>query len=63
VHRCQKEFDDISAEIKKEVERFEVNRSKDFKSIMIRYFEDQMAHQQQLIKYWESFLPSAKEIA
>lgn len=63
VLRCQKEFDEISAEIKKEVERFEVTRQKDFKATLIRYFEDQMAHQQQLIKYWESFIPAAKEIA
>lgn len=63
VYRCQKEFDDISTEIKKEVERFEANRKKDFKATIIRYLEDQMAHQQQLIKYWESFVPSAKEIA
>lgn len=48
VQRCQKEFDDISAEIKKEVERFDANRKKDFKATIIRYLEDQMAHQQQV---------------
>lgn len=62
VQRCQKEFDDISAEIKREMERFEMNRAKDFKATIIKYLEDQMAHQQQLIKYWESFVPAAKEI-
>jgi sorting nexin-1/2 len=49
VQRCQKEFDDISTEIKREVERFEINRAKDFKSTIIKYLEDQMAHQQQVI--------------
>ncbi|CAD7079738.1 unnamed protein product [Hermetia illucens] len=63
VQRCQKEFDDISSEIKREMERFEINRAKDFKATIIKYLEDQMAHQQQLIKYWEGFVPSAKEIA
>lgn len=63
VQRCQKEFDDISTEIKREMDRFEINRAKDFKATIIKYLEDQMAHQQQLIKYWEGFLPSAKEIA
>lgn len=63
VHRCQKEFDDISAEIKREIERFEGTRARDFKATIIKYLEDQMAHQQQLIKYWEAFIPTAKEIA
>ncbi|XP_055682655.1 sorting nexin-2 [Lutzomyia longipalpis] len=63
VQRCQKEFDDISAEIKREMERFEINRARDFKATIIKYLEDQMAHQQQLIKYWEAFIPSAREIA
>lgn len=48
VLRCQKEFDDISAEIKREMERFEINRAKDFKATVIKYLQDQMAHQQQV---------------
>lgn len=48
VQRCQQEFDEISQEIKKEMERFEVKRVRDFKSIIIKYLEDQMAHQQQV---------------
>jgi sorting nexin-1/2 len=48
VQRCQKEFDDISTEIKREVERFEINRAKDFKTTIVKYLEDQMAHQQQV---------------
>ncbi|CRL01630.1 CLUMA_CG014277, isoform A [Clunio marinus] len=63
VQRCQKEFDDISAEIKREMERFEINRAKDFKAAIIKYLQDQMAHQQQIMKYWEGYLPAAKEIA
>lgn len=30
------------------MERFEMHRIKDFKTNMIRYIEDQMAHQQQV---------------
>ncbi|GLH07323.1 Uncharacterized protein GBIM_12811 [Gryllus bimaculatus] len=63
VERCQEEFDNITKMIKKEMERFEVNRVKDFKSIIIQYLENLMTHQQQLIKYWEAFLPEAKAIA
>lgn len=48
VQRCQQEFDEISQEIKKEMERFEVKRIQDFKLIIIKYLEDQMAHQQQV---------------
>lgn len=48
VQRCQQEFDEISQEIKKEMERFDVKRVRDFKSIIIKYLEDQMAHQQQV---------------
>lgn len=62
VQRCQKEFDDISVEIKKEIERFEENKTQELKATIIKYLEDQMAHQQQLVKYWEAFTPSAKEI-
>lgn len=48
VQRCQQEFDKISQEIKKEMERFEVKRISEFKSIVVKYLEDQMAHQQQV---------------
>lgn len=63
VERCQEEFNNISKMIKKEMERFEVERVKDFKSVILKYLETQMSHQQQLIKYWEAFLPEAKAIA
>ncbi|ETN61087.1 sorting nexin [Anopheles darlingi] len=63
VQRCQKEFDNISTEIKKEMERFELARARDFKSTIIKYLEDQMAHQQQQMKYWEAIVPVARDIA
>ncbi|XP_063241314.1 sorting nexin-2 isoform X2 [Bacillus rossius redtenbacheri] len=63
VERGQEEFDNISKMIKKEMERFEANRVKDFKAIIINYLETLMTHQQQLIKYWEQYLPEAKAIA
>ncbi|XP_037958337.1 sorting nexin-2 [Teleopsis dalmanni] len=62
VQRCQQQFDDISAEIKKEMERFELNRVREFKANIVKYIEDQMAHQQQIITYWEAFVPSARDI-
>lgn len=49
VQRCQLEFEEISKEIKKEMERFDIKRVNEFKSIIIKYLEDQMAHQQQVL--------------
>ncbi|XP_049831679.1 sorting nexin-2 [Schistocerca gregaria] len=63
VERGQEEFDNISKMIKKELERFEINRVKDFKAIIIQYLENLMNNQLQLIKYWEAFMPEAKAIA
>lgn len=62
VQRCQTEFEEISAEIKKETERFEIDRVRDFKATIIKYLQDQMAHQQQVVKYWDTFGINAKEI-
>lgn len=56
VQRCQQEFEQISAEIKKEMERFQVKRVDEIKAMIIKYLEDQMAHQQQVFSYTE--LPS-----
>lgn len=49
VQRCQQEFEEISKEIKKEMERFDIKRVSEFKSIIIKYLEDSMAHQQQVL--------------
>lgn len=54
VQKSQKDFEEISAEIKRETERFEIDRIREFKSTIVKYLEDQMAHQQQVIKYWVS---------
>uniref|UniRef100_A0A4W4EV15 PX domain-containing protein n=1 Tax=Electrophorus electricus TaxID=8005 RepID=A0A4W4EV15_ELEEL len=41
----------------------EKQRVKDFKVVIIKYLESLVHTQQQLIKYWEAFLPEAKAIA
>lgn len=63
VDRGQEEFDNISKMIKEEVERFELVRVQDFKKQLIEYLESMLQHQNQLIKYWESFLPEARAVA
>lgn len=49
--------------IKMEMDRFEKCRIYDFKTTFIKYLENHMEHQSQLVKYWEAFLPEAKAIA
>ncbi|XP_067139466.1 sorting nexin-2-like isoform X2 [Centruroides vittatus] len=63
VERGQEEFENISKMIRKEVERFEQTRVQDFKATIIKYMEQLLETQQQLIKYWEGFIPEAKAIA
>ncbi|XP_068204087.1 sorting nexin-2-like isoform X4 [Palaemon carinicauda] len=63
VERSQEEFERISRDIKKEVDRFDVVRVKDFKDMLVKYLEALMTSQQQIIKVWETFMPEAKAIA
>ncbi|KAF7270816.1 hypothetical protein GWI33_016223 [Rhynchophorus ferrugineus] len=63
VERGQESFEKISQMIKKEMERFEKCRIHDFKIMFIKYLENHLEHQAQLVKYWEAFLPEAKAIA
>uniref|UniRef100_A0A667WW62 Sorting nexin-2 n=1 Tax=Myripristis murdjan TaxID=586833 RepID=A0A667WW62_9TELE len=63
VQQGERDFEQISKTIRKEVSRFEKERVKDFKSVIIKYLESLVQTQQQLIKYWEAFLPEAKAIS
>ncbi|XP_041429176.1 sorting nexin 2 S homeolog isoform X1 [Xenopus laevis] len=63
VQQGERDFDQISKTIRKELGRFEKERVRDFKNIIIKYLESLVRTQQQLIKYWEAFLPEAKAIA
>ncbi|XP_030627846.1 sorting nexin-2 [Chanos chanos] len=63
VQQGERDFEQISKTIRKEVGRFEKERVRDFKVVIIKYLESLVHTQQQLIKYWEAFLPEAKAIA
>ncbi|TRY64799.1 hypothetical protein DNTS_004404 [Danionella cerebrum] len=63
VQQGERDFELISKNIRREVSRFEKQRVKDFKVVIVRYMESLVHTQQQLIKYWEAFLPEAKAIA
>uniref|UniRef100_A0AAY5E8J8 Sorting nexin-2 n=1 Tax=Electrophorus electricus TaxID=8005 RepID=A0AAY5E8J8_ELEEL len=63
VQQGERDFEQISKNIRQEVGRFEKQRVKDFKVVIIKYLESLVHTQQQLIKYWEAFLPEAKAIA
>ncbi|KAM4616555.1 sorting nexin-2 isoform 1-T2 [Polymixia lowei] len=59
----ERDFEQISKTIRKELSRFEKERVTDFKTVIIKYLESLVQTQQQLIKYWEAFLPEAKAIS
>ncbi|XDV49704.1 hypothetical protein PO909_018906 [Leuciscus waleckii] len=63
VQQGERDFEQISKIIRREVGRFEKDRVKDFKVVIVKYLESLVHTQQQLIKYWEAFLPEAKAIA
>ncbi|XP_061077202.1 sorting nexin-1a [Conger conger] len=63
VTQFERDFERISATVRKEVLRFEKEKARDFKNQIVKYLESLLRSQQQLIKYWEAFLPEAKAIA
>ncbi|KAG7230876.1 hypothetical protein INR49_024903 [Caranx melampygus] len=63
VTQYERDFERVSATVRKEVVRFEREKAKNFKRQIIKYLESLLQSQQQLIKYWEAFLPEAKAIA
>uniref|UniRef100_A0A8C1RHT5 Sorting nexin 2 n=1 Tax=Cyprinus carpio TaxID=7962 RepID=A0A8C1RHT5_CYPCA len=63
VQQGERDFEQISKNIRREVGRFEKDRVKDFRVVIMKYLESLVHTQQQLIKYWEAFLPEAKAIA
>ncbi|KAI7798275.1 putative sorting nexin-2, partial [Triplophysa rosa] len=63
VQQGERDFEQISKSIRREVGRFQKDRVKDFKLVILKYLESLVHTQQQLIKYWEAFLPEAKAIA
>ncbi|KAM9065597.1 sorting nexin-1 [Sarcophilus harrisii] len=63
VTQYERDFERISTVVRKEVIRFEKEKSKDFRNHVIKYLEALLFSQQQLVKYWEAFLPEAKAIS
>lgn len=63
VTQFERDFERVSATVRKEVVRFEKEKAKNFKRQIVKYLESLLQSQQQLIKYWEAFLPEAKAIA
>ncbi|XP_059190519.1 sorting nexin-1a [Centropristis striata] len=63
VTQYERDFERVSATVRKEVVRFEKEKARNCKREIIHYLECLLQTQQQLIKYWEAFLPEAKAIA
>ncbi|KAB1281109.1 Sorting nexin-2 [Camelus dromedarius] len=65
--KCNKEKEILNRSLKRFEKKWEdlrqKERVKDFKTVIIKYLESLVQTQQQLIKYWEAFLPEAKAIA
>eukprot|EP00069_Balaena_mysticetus_P015182 bmy_09016T0 len=65
--KCNKEKEILNRSLKQFEKKWEdlrqKQRVKDFKTVIIKYLESLVQTQQQLIKYWEAFLPEAKAIA
>nr|XP_025042992.1 sorting nexin-1 [Pelodiscus sinensis] len=59
----ERDFERVSAVVRKEVIRFEKEKSRDFRNNVTKYLETLLNSQQQLVKYWEAFLPEAKAIS
>ncbi|XP_063170056.1 sorting nexin-1 [Candoia aspera] len=63
VTQYERDFERISAVLRKEVLQFEKEKTKDFRTHMTKYLETLLHSQQQLVKHWEGFLPEAKAIS
>ncbi|XP_053220746.1 sorting nexin-1 isoform X1 [Podarcis raffonei] len=63
VTQYERDFERISAVLRKEVLRFEKEKTKDFKTHVTKYLETLLHSQQQFVKYWDAFLPEAKAIS
>ncbi|XP_051548190.1 sorting nexin-1a [Myxocyprinus asiaticus] len=63
VTQYERDFERISATVQKDVIRFDKEKARDFKRQIVKYLESLLHSQQQLMKYWEAFLPEAKAIA
>ncbi|XP_060545419.1 sorting nexin-1 [Pantherophis guttatus] len=63
VTQYEREFERLSAVLRKEVLRFEKEKTKVFRTHVTKYLETLLHSQQQLVKYWEAFLPEAKAIS
>lgn len=60
VQRGQEDFEKISKNIKKDVEKFELDRVKEFQANMMKYLETLLDSQKKLMESWESFLPESQ---
>nr|XP_002130718.1 sorting nexin-2-like [Ciona intestinalis] len=63
VQTCKSDFDELSAEIKKEMQAFEQDRVVDFRQLVLIFLKNLMKSQEQNIKNWEAFMPEARAIA
>lgn len=62
VTMCKEEVEKISRLLRRELERFDFVKVKDFQNLCVSYIESVMTMEHQVVKAWETFLPEAKSI-
>nr|CAB3266458.1 sorting nexin-2-like [Phallusia mammillata] len=63
VESSKKDFDELSVAIKRDIQRFELDRVAEFRQIVLLFLQTLMKCQEQTIKNWEGFMPEARAIA
>ncbi|XP_076800253.1 sorting nexin-2-like [Clavelina lepadiformis] len=63
VETSKSDFDELSATIKKDIQKFEKDRIFDFRQLVLIFLKNLMKSQEQCMKNWEAFMPEARAIA
>eukprot|EP00732_Lithocolla_globosa_P004491 Lithocolla_globosa_v1_NODE_4168_length_1495_cov_28.507639.p1 type:complete len:466 gc:universal NODE_4168_length_1495_cov_28.507639:1415-18(-) len=63
VAASKKAFEEVSALLKKEYERYDDEKAHDFKNTLVHYLESMIHMQEKIIKLWEDYLPEVEALA
>merc|ERR1712168_267556 len=62
IDKYKKDIEDISKTIRSELERFQKNKAKEYKSRILEYLQKQLEIRQKVSEKWEEFKVQAKAI-
>lgn len=63
LEESQKNFEEVTKTVRREIKLFESRRAAEMKEKMIGYFEALLQQQEEMVRTWEGFLPDAKAIS